>query len=168
MNIFSGIRKKFRKKENRPKEHTDLITALKKAESETKSHMIINLHVEEAERVKRFLDEKRLLWEGGIGLLLAYGLSDETEDELEILRREKELNMFKLGQKYATMRFRSYEYYQENKALTMRLRLMLNENKSLKKTLEKENLSCEVHDNFWDDWGEEKIDDYYRKYVFGR
>jgi len=45
---------------------------------------------------------------------------------------------------------------------------MLNENISIKKTLEKENLSCDVHDNVWDDWGEKKIDDYYRKYVFGR
>ena len=156
MKIFSEIRKKFRKKANSPRDHTDLITEMKKVERETKSHMLIDLPVEEAEKVRRFLDEKRLPWEGGIGLLLAYGLSDETEEELEILRREKELNMFKLGQKYATIRFHSSEYYQENKALTMRLRLMLSENKSLKKTLEKENLGREVHTNVWDDWGEEK------------
>jgi len=114
------------------------------------------------------LNEKGLPWKEGIVLLLIYGLSDETQEELKQLRQERESKLFKISQAYSVMRFRLYEYSQENKALTMKLRLMLNENRSLKKTLEKEGVGCEIPKDDWDNWDVAKIDNYYRRYVFGK
>jgi hypothetical protein len=45
---------------------------------------------------------------------------------------------------------------------------MLNENRSLKKSLEKENYESVVSRNEWDNWNEEKINDYYTRYLFGK
>jgi hypothetical protein len=168
MKIWSKIRQNSSKRRIVPKKYSDIISALEEIESKTKAHLKIDIPNDIAKQVKRFLNEKGLPWKEGIILLLTYGLSDETGEELEQLRHEKELKNFELSQKYSAMRFRFYEYYQENKALTMRLRLMLNENKSLKKTLEKEGLRCEVLKKNLDNWDEDKINDYYRRYVFGK
>lgn len=61
------------------------------------------------------------------------------------------------------MRFKTYLYSEENCALTMNLRSMLTENRTLKRALEKRGLgNCFSKD----EWDEPTIQSYYRKYVF--
>jgi hypothetical protein len=63
------------------KRRSDLISALEAIESREKVRIT-------AERVKLFLKGKEILESQGIPLLIQYGLSSESEEELERLKRE--------------------------------------------------------------------------------
>jgi len=146
-----------------PRKHSDLLAALEETESREKAHLEIVIPANSREQVAQFLKDKGFQWRQGIALLIAYGLSDETEEELEKLRLEKELKLDWLSRTYATMRFKTYQYSEENCVLTMNLRSMLRENQALKQFWEKQDLS-----NYFskDEWAEATVEEYYRKYVF--
>jgi hypothetical protein len=159
MNIFS----RFKKKSKSGKK--DILSILEESRRENKKHLKISMSEVTARELHAFLKEKGLNKTDGTEKLIEYGLSDESEEELEILRMEKESQMSQLGRQYSVMRFKTYEYYLENKNLTMKLRSMLKENRSLKVRLGK------VTDRFstvdeWDSWSEEKIDELLKRYVF--
>jgi len=159
MNIFSRFKKK---NEGRKK---DILSILEESRRENKRHLKIPISEGIARELHDFLKEKGLNKTEGIEKLIEYGLTDESEEELELLRVEKEAQMSQLGRRYSVMRFKTYEYFFENKNLSIKLNLMLKENRSLKTRLEK------VTDRFnnvdeWDSWGEDKIDDFLKRYVF--
>jgi len=168
MKIWKKIRQNLDKNQASPKNYTDIISELALIESKTKAHLKISLPNDVVNQAKSFLKEKCIPWDQGVQLLIIYGLSDETQEEFEQLRQERKSKIFKLGQQRSIIRFRSYEYFQENRILTMKLRNMLNENRSLKKGLKKEGYGSEVSRNEWDNWNEEKIDYYYTRYLFGK
>ena len=159
MNIFS----RFKKKSKSGKK--DILSILEESRRENKKHLKIPISEVTARELHVFLKEKGLNKTEGTEKLIEYGLSDESEEELKILRMEKESQMSKLGRQYSVMRFKTYEYYLENKNLTMKLRSMLKENRSLKTRLVKVTDGFSTVDE-WDSWSEDKIDELLQRYVF--
>ena len=146
--------------------HADLISALEEIESREKARLKVAIPREAAEKLKKFLEEKGLPERQGIVLLINYGLSDESEEELEKLKLEKDTQMRYLYGTYCNMKFRAYEYFMKNKAITMRLNFALSKNRSLKRKLIEEGLQSCISQNEWDNWDEAKVNEFFRKYVF--
>ena len=145
---------------------TDLISRLHEIESREKSHLMVAIPADVADQTAIFLKEKGFQRKQGIALLIEYGLSSETEEELESLRIERESNISWLSQKYATMRFRTYQFSEENCTLTMSLRSMINENQALKQVFKKQGLdNCFSKDELGE-WDEATVASFYQKYVF--
>lgn len=159
MNIFS----RFKKKTTNGKK--DIISILEESRRENKRHLKIPVSEGTARDLYYFLKEKGLNKTEGTERLIEYGLSDENEEELELLRAEKESQMSQLGRQYSVMRFKTYEYFFENRILTMKLNLMLKENRSLKARLGKVTNEFSNVDE-WDRWGEDRIDEFLKRYVF--
>jgi len=146
--------------------HADLITVLDEIESRKKARLKVAIPHTAAEKLEKFLKEKGLFERQGILLLIEYGLSDESEEELEKLKLEKESQLHHMYGTYCNMKFRAYEYFMENKAMAIRLSFLLSTNRSLKRKLVKEGLQfCKSQDE-WDNWDEAKISEFFRKYVF--
>jgi hypothetical protein len=146
--------------------HADLITALEEIESREKARLKVTIPRESAKELEKFLEEKGLPERQGIVLLISYGLSDESEKELEKLKLEKDTQMRHLYGTYCHMKFRAYEYFMENKAITMRLSFALSKNRSLKQGLKEEGLQSCISQDEWDNWKEAKVNEFFRKYVF--
>jgi len=144
----------------------DLITALEAIENREKACLKVAIPPEVAEKLEQFLKEKGLLKRQGIPLLIEYGLSDESEEELEKLKLEKESQMHHMYGTYCTMKFRAHEYFMENKTLTVGLSSLLSRNQLLKQRLVEEGLQRYLFQDEWDSWDEAKIDEFFRKYVF--
>jgi hypothetical protein len=158
----ANIRKLYRKRAAQPNT-VGLITALEKNRKEP--HLKITIQSEAAEKVKNFLNEKGLPERWGLPLLIEYGLSEETEKELDKLKSEMQLQMRELWRKYALMKFKAYGLFTENTRITMKLNMLLSENWSLKKRLKDERLLEPVPSNEWDGWSKTVTENYYRKYV---
>lgn len=104
----------------------------------------------------------------GIPLLIQYGLSNESEEELERLKNEMRSKAAqKLWGEYAVMKFKAYEYFMENRAMVMGLSNMLQENRMLKRRLEMKGLQKPIPRDEWDGWYDSIVDAYYQKYIFG-
>jgi hypothetical protein len=149
-----------------PQKHSDLMTALEEIESREKTHITVALPDDLEKKVAEFLKNMGFQQREGITLLISYGLSDETDEELEKLKLERELELDRLSRTYAPVRFKTYLYSEDNRALTMNLRSMLNENRALKRALEERGMGSCFLKNEWDEWGEPTIKGFYRKYVF--
>jgi len=163
---------KIDKSKSSNKEHVsqrhraDLITALEAIESQEKARLKVAIPHVAAEKLEQFLREKGLFKRQGIRLLIEYGLSDESEEELDKLRLEKESQIHHMYNTYCKMKFHAYEYFMENKAITMRLSSLLSKNQSLKQKLAEEGLQSYISQNEWDRWDEAKVNEFFRKYVF--
>jgi hypothetical protein len=144
----------------------DLITALEAIESREKARLKVVISHDVAEKLEQFLKEKGLPKRQGIPLLIEYGLSDESKEELEKLKLEKESQMHHMYGTYCNMKFRAYEYFMENKAITMRLPFALSKNRSLKLRLKEEDLQSCLSQDEWDNWNEVRVNEFFRKYVF--
>ena len=144
----------------------DLIAALEQIESKEKARLRVTIPHEAAEGLERFLEEKGLPEREGIVLLISYGLSDESEEELEKLRLEKETQVNHLFGTYCIMKFHAYEYFKENNAMTMGLSSVLSRNRLLKKRMTEEGLQSCISQDEWDNWDEAKVNEFFRKYVF--
>lgn len=152
----------------RQKRRNDLISALEAIESREKVRLKVVIPYEVAEKLRLFLKEKGILEGQGIPLLIQYGLSSESEEELERLKNEMKSKIAqKLWGEYAIMKFKAYEYFMENKAMVMKLSSMLQENRMLKRRLKTEGLQKLIPKDEWDSWDNSTIDAYYQKYVFG-
>jgi hypothetical protein len=97
-----------------------------------------------------------------MSLLLELGLSGESREELERNKNE----MWKESSRYAAMSFQTSEYYAKNSAITMGLRLHLQENRALKKKLKEKGLGEYIREDDWDNWDDNIINELYRRYVF--
>jgi len=153
-------------KRDSQRRNENLMSALELIERREKAHLKITIPCEAVNELDQFLEGKGFLKSEGISILIQYGLSDENEEELEKLRLEKESQMARLNRVYCTMKFKAYLYFMENKAMTMRLRSLLSENRSLKTRLKNEGLQNLIPEDEWDHWDEAVITGYYRKYVF--
>ena len=158
----ASIRGLHRKKVAQPKS-TDLITAVEKNREER--HLKITIQTDLAEKLRKFLKEKALSERWGVPLLIEYGLSDETEKDLDELKSDMQSQMRELWRKYALMKFKAYGLFTENTRITMKLNMLLSENWSLKKRLKDERLLEPVPSNEWDGWSKTVTENYYRKYV---
>ena len=166
MKLREGKRKGSNGHHAMPQKHSDLMTALEEIESREKTHITVALPAISEKKVAEFLKNMGFQWREGISLLISYGLSDKSEEELEQLKLERELDIDRLSRAYAPMRFKTYLYSEENCALTMNLRSMLSENQALKRALEKGGLGNCFPKDEWDEWDEPTVESYYRKYVF--
>jgi len=146
--------------------HADLIIALEAIESREKARLKVAIPHEVAEKLEQFLKGKGLFERQGIPLLIEYGLSDESEEELEKLKLEKESQMHHLYGTYCNMKFRAYGYFMENKVITIRLSSLLSKNQSLKQKLVEQGLQRYLSQDEWDNWNEAKVNKFFRKYVF--
>jgi len=158
--------KSFYKERVSQRRHADLISVLEEIESREKSRLEVSIPHATAEKLEQFLREKGLFERQGIPLLIEYGLSDESEEELDKLRLEKESQIHHMYGTYCNMKFRAYEYFMENKAMVMRLSSSLSKNQSLKKKLAEEGLQSCLSQDEWDRWDEAKVNEFFRKYVF--
>jgi hypothetical protein len=98
-----------------------------------------------------------------LSLLFSYGVSDR--EGVDVKKRRSE--MIELGRKYSAMRFRAHELFSDNQALTMALSTMLRDNRRLRKLAEEKGLIPAGKEE-WDEWNEELLDGFYRRYVFVR
>lgn len=98
-----------------------------------------------------------------LALLFSYGVSEREGVDIE--KRHSE--MFALGGSYSAMKFQSYELFTDNRALTLALSSTLPENKKLRRLAEERGLIRPKKEE-WDDWNQEAIDGYYKRYVFVR
>lgn len=146
--------------------HADLITALEEIESREKARLKVAIPYEVAEKLEQFLKGKGLFERQGIPLLIEYGLSDESEKELEKLKLEKESQMHNMYGTYCVMKFRAYEYFMENNAITMRLSFALSKNRSLKQRMKEEGSQDCILQDEWDNWDKAEVNEFFRKYVF--
>jgi hypothetical protein len=96
-------------------------------------------------------------------ILFSYGVTDREGVDIEERRSE----MFALGSKYAALKFEAYQLFADNRVLSMALSTMLPENRRLRKLAEERGL-LPANTEEWDSWDQEKIDDFYEKYVFVR
>jgi len=96
-------------------------------------------------------------------ILFSYGVTEKEGVDIEKRRSE----MFALGGKYAALKFEAYQIFADNRALTMTLSWMLRENKRLRKLAEEKGLMAAKGEE-WDSWDQEKIDSFYKKYLFVR
>jgi len=153
--------------EDRQKHRNDLISALEAIESREKIRITVAVPYEVAEKARLFLKEKGILESQGIPLLIQYGLSTESEEELERLKLEMHSKAAQnLWSEYAVMKFKAYEYFMENKTMVMKLSNMLYENMLLKRRLKMKGLQKLVPKDEWDSWDESVVDNYFHKYVF--
>jgi len=155
------------KKQTSQSQRRSITPFLEDLEARDKVCLNVTIPVTEAENINKLLKEKGLSQKNGIPLLIQYGLSDETEEELEKLRLEKNSKAgYSLTSRSAAMHFQTYQYFMENKRLTIKLNIMLSENRSMKKRLENEDLQNRVPKDEWDNWDKARVDEFYRKYVF--
>jgi len=70
------------------KRRSDLISVLEAIENREKVRIKVTIPYETAERVRLFLKGKGIIESQGIPLLIQYGLSSESEEKLERLKRE--------------------------------------------------------------------------------
>jgi hypothetical protein len=114
-----------------------------------------------------FLKQNGLTYWGNdkkvVPLFIQYGLSESREG-----LGEYENDLSKVSSRYAAINFQTSEYYARNQAITMGLRMHLEENKLLKKKLKALGLASYVSEDAWDKWDDNYISELYRKYVFGK
>jgi len=127
--------------------------------------IVLKIPVEHAERLEKFLSDKGFSVEDAFPVMIEYGLDCLDPDELKKINEEKELEQAKIGKSYPTLRFKTYQYFMDNQAMTMQLRIMLTENRRLKEMIRDSGLE-QVPKSEWDRWGEEEIKRLYEKYVF--
>ncbi|MEM3365770.1 MAG: hypothetical protein QXM93_05055 [Candidatus Methanomethyliaceae archaeon] len=165
-----GSKMKFKrnvKNEKSQDRRSDLISALEEVENRKKARLKVSIPYEVAEKISQFLKEKGIEESQGIPLLFQYGLSENSDKELESLKIEMKTEPAqKLWGEYAVMRFKTYEYFIKNKTMVMKLSSMLQENRALKRRLEAEGLQELIPKDEWDCWDRSIIEAYYRKYVF--
>jgi len=116
-------------------------------------------------RLYRFLEMNGCTYYGRdkatIALLLDYGLSEVTTEELQD-NVERMNDQFSA---YAAMRFQAYEYYVGNNSITQGLRYFLAKNESLKRRLREKGSGSLVPEDEWDTWDDAAIDAFYHRYI---
>jgi len=81
--------KYLRPKQSSSRKHSDLIAALEEIENRGKIPLQLTLTTNSERHAAQFLKGIGLKWREDIALLISYGMSVETEDELEKLKQER-------------------------------------------------------------------------------
>jgi hypothetical protein len=155
-------RSSFPKEQPLQSRHKDIVRALEEIENREKTCLKVDIPHEAAEKMNQFLREKGLLNAHGIQILIEYGLSEESEEELGRLKSEMQAQTPHLWRDYAAMLRRIRECLIENYVMTLKLRSLLTQNRLLKKRLEEEGLQSYIAG---DEWDETKLSNFYTKYV---
>lgn len=119
-----------------------------------------------AERLAPFLRQKGVQADDAIPILLQYGLNSPREDSKDELEAERERELPKLETSYAKTRFKANQCFMINQAVTMRLHVLLSENRRLKKLCRAKGLIGKTAKDPWDSWGPSDLDSFYKRYVF--
>lgn len=117
-------------------------------------------------RLSQFLSEKCLLPEDALPVMVEYGLEAEDEEALKRLKEERDRELCRIDSEYAALRFRSYQYFMVNQAITMKLNILLSENRRLKEACRANSLLPKERRDEWDGWGSERVGELFRRYVF--
>lgn len=139
--------------------------AEKEGEAEA-ARISVALNEGTVERLKHFLMEKNFFATDALPVLIEYGLASEDENSLRALREEREKELPKIDAEYAVLRFQTYQCFKVNQMITIRLHLLLAENRSLKELCQLQGIRNHCARDPWDDWGPEKISELYGRYVF--
>lgn len=144
------------------------VTILAVQENGEKVCLQICFNPEFYKELDEFLSKKGYVNNGndnaGIPLLLEFGLSGESREDLEKIKQE----MLQSSSHNAAMSFRTAQYYSSNQAIAIGLTVHLSENKRLKEELKERGLGHQITENEWDSWDQKYINDLYQKYVFGK
>ncbi|HUI85561.1 MAG TPA: hypothetical protein VLY21_00200 [Nitrososphaerales archaeon] len=109
-----------------------------------------------------FLKEKGVAkYSDGISLLFAYGVTEREGIDLEKRRSE----LMALGSRYAAMRFKTYTLFDQNRALSIALAVMLTENKELRRRAAERGLIPHTTEP-WDGWTHETVSEFHGRYLF--
>lgn len=154
--------------QNRKKEvlaqEADVIEILEVKTTETAVRLIVRFGGKTWRELRDFVRQKGFVRAGdGLSLLLAYGLSEREGIDIE----KRHAEMMAIGSRYAAMSFEAYTLFDRNRALTTALSVILPENRRLRREAEELGLipaSAEV----WDSWDQQKVSDFYKRYVFVR
>ena len=146
--------------------HNTGTSTLKEVKSSEETCLKVTIPYDVAEKLYQFLREKGLTERYGLPIIILYGLSGESEKELGMIKLEMESQARQIWENYYNKRIHAYWYSIENWATTMKLRLLLSDNKKFKKRLKEEGIMNHTPNDEWDDWDEETITGYYNRYVF--
>ncbi|MDG7016551.1 MAG: hypothetical protein JRM82_04155 [Nitrososphaerota archaeon] len=156
LGIFGNGRK------NRPAEDVDTVSVLEVKNHGESVRLTAKFEGKTWKELLKFAKEKGYVKrEELLSLLFSYGVSEREGVDIE--KRHSE--MFVLGGKYSSMKFQAYELFTDNRALTLKLSTMLPDNRKLRRLAEEEGLMTEKKEE-WDGWDQEKVDGFYKKYVF--
>ncbi|MCQ5362460.1 MAG: hypothetical protein NO482_03445 [Candidatus Methanomethylicia archaeon] len=134
--------------------------------SEKKRLLRLELARGTVEKLNQFLLEKGFFAIDAIPVLIKYGLSSQDEDDLRVLKSEMEKELPKLDVQYTVLRFKIYQYFKVNQTLTMRLNILLAENRKLKEMCRRYGILNPGSKDEWDEWGAEKIGELYSRYLY--
>jgi hypothetical protein len=104
------IKKLFKKGKSSKPMKRDFVTLVEEVENRGKACLDVSITLEVAGKLDQFLKEKGFYRKEGIPMLIEYGLSGESKNELEKLNSEKASLAGQQLKEYAVMRFRIYEY----------------------------------------------------------
>lgn len=116
------------------------------------------------ETLKKFIKDHGLDPKFDVRKILEYGLTEESDEELERLEKERGQPSSKFHTSYAITKFKAYENLMDNKALTLKLQFVVSENERLRRLL----LEKGLVDSIETEWTKEKINEFQEKYLFGQ
>lgn len=157
-----GILGKSRKR--KPPEDLDTVSILGVRRREKSVRLIARFEGKTWKELSRFAREKGYVKrEELLSILFSYGVSEREGVDIEKHHSE----MFALGGKYSAMKFQAYELFTDNRALTLALSSTLPDNRRLRRLAEEQGLIPAKKEE-WDDWSQEAIDGFYKRYLFVR
>lgn len=149
-------------RDRKPAEGTDIISVLAVRNHSESVKLTARFEGKTWRELTKFGKEKGFVKrEELLSLLFSYGVSDREGVDTE--KRHSE--MLVLGGKYSSMKFQAYELFTDNRALTLALSTMLPDNRRLRRLAEEKRLITEKEEE-WDGWDQERVDGFYKKYVF--
>ena len=116
------------------------------------------------ETLKKFIKDHGLDPKFDVRKIVEYGLTEESDKELERLEKERCQPSSEVHTNYAVTKFKAYENLMDNKALTLKLQFLVSENERLRGRMFEKGLI----DSVIGGWTKEKIDRFQRKYLFGQ
>ncbi len=117
-----------------------------------------------ADTLRKFVKDHGLDPKFDVRKILEYGLTEESDEELQRLERERCQPSSEVHTNYSITKFKAYENLIDNKALTLKLQFLVLENERLRKLLHEKGLI----DSIETEWTKEKINEFQRKYLFGK
>jgi hypothetical protein len=112
--------------------------------------------------LKKFIKDYSLHPKFDVRKILEYGLTEESDEELKKLEKERMQPFSEVHTKYAVTKFKAYENLMENKVLALRLQFLVSENERLRQAMFKKGLI----DSPETGWTRKRIEEFQNKYVF--
>jgi hypothetical protein len=112
--------------------------------------------------LRNFIKDHGLHPKFDVRKILEYGLTEESDEELQRLETERLQQTSEVHANYSVTKFKAYENLMENKALTLKLQFLVSQNERLKRLM----LEKGLIDTVETEWTKGKIDELQRKYLF--